>query len=303
MTGEKLLERIERTSVITAVMDRIRGLIESGQLAPGARLPSERELRERLGVGRSTVREALRALEALGLIEMHQGRGSYVRVPVDGESLPVALTLASRPAWAGLDRVVEARLPIETYTASLAAIRRTDEQLAGLARKLHDFTAAMGENDLSQLVLADYGFHDLIAHAASPALARALDSISVLIINSRNLSLSREERLPHVLEKHRRIYEAIAAQDPMKASQAMSEHLLDFISELGFEVATVKRGSTPALWDELHYIAEGKLAVNPPPLTAQSHLTPQGQPPDGPSAVMSTRQYLEETWKKGSFSR
>jgi GntR family transcriptional regulator, transcriptional repressor for pyruvate dehydrogenase complex len=262
MTDEKLLGRIERTSVITEVMDRVRGLIESGHLAPGTRLPSERELRERLGVGRSTVREALRALEALGLIEMHQGRGSYVRGSAGGGSFASAPAAASRPAWDGLDRIVEARLPIETYTASLAAIRRTDGQLAGMAEKLDDFVTAMAGNDLPQLVLADYGFHDLIAHAASPALARALDSISVLVINSRNLSLSRKERLPHVLEKHRRIYEAIAAQDPIKASQAMSEHLLDFISELGFEVATVKRGSGPALWEELHYIAEGTQDLN-----------------------------------------
>jgi GntR family transcriptional regulator, transcriptional repressor for pyruvate dehydrogenase complex len=267
MTDERLLGRIQRTSVITEVMDRVRGLIESGQLAPGSRLPSERELRERLGVGRSTVREALRALEALGLVEMHQGRGAYVRVPVGGESPGRPSALATRPAWEDLDRIVEARLPIETYTASLAAIRRTDEQLAGMAEKLDDFKAAMGENDLPQLVLADFGFHDLIAHAASPVLASCLDSIGVLIINSRKLSLSRDERLPHVLEMHRRIYEAIAARDPVKASQTMSEHLLNFISELGFEVATVKRGSDPLL-DELHYVVERDPARNPPPLPA-----------------------------------
>jgi GntR family transcriptional regulator, transcriptional repressor for pyruvate dehydrogenase complex len=262
MTDDKLLGRIERTSVITEVMDRVRGLIESGRLSPGDRLPSERELRERLGVGRSTVREALRALEALGLIDMQQGRGSYVRAPVTEEPLPSPP--APLTALAGLDRIVEARLPIETYTASLAAIRRTEEQLAGMAGFLDDFEAAMHEQELSRLVLADYGFHDLIAHAASPALARALDSISVLIINSRSLSLSRKERLPHVLEKHRRIYEAIAACDPTKASQAMSEHLLDFISELGFEVVSVNRGSTPILQNELHYIAGGGPSPAPP---------------------------------------
>jgi GntR family transcriptional regulator, transcriptional repressor for pyruvate dehydrogenase complex len=256
VTDEKLLGRIQRTSVITEVMDRIRGLIESGQLAPGARLPSERELCESLGVGRSTVREALRALEALGLVEMHQGRGAYVRIPAGDEAGPPRRPGEQREAWARLDRVVEARLPIETYTASLAAIRRTDEQLVGLLQKLDEFKAAMAVNDLSQLVLADFGFHDLIARAASPALANCLDSMGVLIINSRKLSLSREERLPHVLEKHRRIYEAIAARDPIKASQAMSEHLLDFISELGFEVATVKRGSNPLLSDDIHYVIE-----------------------------------------------
>jgi GntR family transcriptional repressor for pyruvate dehydrogenase complex len=251
MTHDGLLGRIERTSVIAEVMNRIRRLITSGELAPGERLPSERELRERLGVGRSTIREALRALEALGLIDIRQGQGAYVRVAVDPESTPTGQSIEN---WAQLDRVVEARLPIETYAAALAALRRTDDRLAELSKKLDEFEYAMIRNDLSKAVLADFEFHNLIADAASPVLVSCLDSIGVLLINSRRTSLSRSERLPHVLEKHRLIYDAIAAQDPVKASQSMSEHLLDFISELGFRVGTLDPSGVKGLVGGAHYI-------------------------------------------------
>jgi GntR family transcriptional repressor for pyruvate dehydrogenase complex len=246
-----MLERVERTSVIAEVMAKIRGLVESGHLAPGVRLPSERELRESLGVGRSTVREAIRALEALGLLEVRQGRGIYVRNRSESLTQPRGPLEAD---WAQLDRVVEARLPIETYAASLAALRRTDERLAKLEEKLDDFERAMAANDLGKLVLADLEFHNVIADTASSVLATCLNSIGVLVINSRRISLARPERLPDVLARHRLIFEAIVAQDPHKAAQAMSEHLLDFISQLGFEVAAVPQDRDTDAREEMHYI-------------------------------------------------
>jgi len=254
MDQEQLLGRIERTSVIAEVMNRVRHLIESGDLLPGSRLPSERELREGLGVGRSTVREALRALDALGLVEVRQGQGTYVRSARAKTADLLAKTEVPHSDWEQLDRVVEARLPIETYAASLAAIRRTDERLAQLAERLDDFERAMQTNDLAKLVLADIEFHNLIADAASPVLLSCLDSIGVLLINSRRMSLSRAERLPHVLHKHRLIYEAIVAKDPGKASQAMSDHLLDFISELGFQVGAFQPDPSRKERDNTHFI-------------------------------------------------
>lgn len=260
MTDQRGLSRIERTSVITEVMNRVRALIASGDVGVGERLPSERELRECLGVGRSTIREALRALEALGLIEIRQGQGAYVRRVLQLE----ARSFTDQPMedWVQLPRLVEARLPIETYAAALAALRRSDDCLSQLSDKLENFRRAMVRNDLSQVVLADYEFHSLIADAASPALASCLDSLGVLLINSRRVSLSRVDRLPHVLEKHRLIYEAIAAQDPVKASRSMSDHLVDFISELGFEVGTFTETLIESPVDDTHYVV-GTVALPP----------------------------------------
>ncbi len=234
MEERNLLGRIERTPLITTVMDRIRGLIDAG-LEPGSKLPSERQLQERLGVGRSTVREALRALEALGLIEMRQGHGAFVREQAD--RVPNGPSKPFGEDWSQLGRVVEARLAIETYAASLAALRRTDSALARMREQLDAFAAAREAGNLRGLILADVGFHNIIADTASPVLASCLDSIGVLVINSRQMSLSRASRLGQVMEKHRRIYDAIAGQEADKASAAMTDHLLDFISELGFTVS------------------------------------------------------------------
>ena len=74
-----LIQAIDRTPLVTKVMERVRALIEDGSFPPHTKLPSERELQQSFGVGRSTVREALRALEALGVIELRQGRGAFVR--------------------------------------------------------------------------------------------------------------------------------------------------------------------------------------------------------------------------------
>lgn len=254
-----LLGRIERTSLITAVMDSIRRSIESGLLGPGDKLPSERKLQEQLGVGRSTVREALRALDTLGLISLHQGKGAFVRAP---SSLPHPgqLQIPELPAdWGDLAAVVEARLPIETYAAALAASRRTDEELRALADQLDVFERAMQLADLPRLVLADVEFHFLIADTANTVLAASLNAIGVFLIKSRQLSLSKPERLPHVLDKHRQIYNAIVAKDPARASDAMADHLLDFIKELGFETEVLRPISRSSVSDGIYYVSAKEL--------------------------------------------
>jgi len=136
-----LIGAVKRTPLVAAVMERIGRLIDVGTYPPGAKLPSERELREQLEVGRSTVREALRGLEVLGLIELRQGRGAFVRSPHP----QLAGVGAAGPPGEGwqLERVAEARLAIETNAASLAAVRRTDEQLASIQMQVAAFEEAM----------------------------------------------------------------------------------------------------------------------------------------------------------------
>ncbi|MCW2881422.1 MAG: transcriptional regulator, GntR family [Sphaerisporangium sp.] len=258
----RFLGRIERTPLITTVMDRIRSLIDAG-LEPGSKLPSERQLQEQLGVGRSTVREALRALEALGLIETRQGHGAFVRELAD--RVPGRSPAPFREDWSQLGQVVEARLAIETYAASLAALRRTDSSLARMRRQLDAFAEAMTSGDLQELILADVEFHNVIADTASPVLASCLDSIGVLVINSRQMSLSRASRLPLVMEKHRRIYEAIADQEADKASVAMADHLMDFISELGFTVSSM----APKTGDAGRYYVSGETKREMPSTTSE----------------------------------
>jgi len=228
------LTPIERIPLIATVMERVQQLIARRGIAAGERIPSERQLQEGFGVGRSTVREALRALEALGVIEVVQGRGAFVRQKLDVEDARAQVpTDKLSEDWSQLTSVVEARIVIETETARLAAMRRTGPQLGRMEEALKTFHAAMDTKDLPALVLADVEFHAAVAEAANPVLAHCLRSLGVLAVKSRQLSLRRFERHAYVQSRHAEIYEAIAASDPTRAAEAMSGHLSDFSSELG----------------------------------------------------------------------
>jgi DNA-binding FadR family transcriptional regulator len=229
-----LIGAVKRTPLVAAVMERIGRLIDVGTYPPGAKLPSERELREQLEVGRSTVREALRGLEVLGLIELRQGRGAFVRSPH-----PQLGGGAAGPPGEGwqLERVAEARLAIETSAASLAAVRRTDEQLKSIEAQVSAFEDAMAADDLSALMLADVSFHEAIAEAANPVLAAALKAVVVLGIQARRTSLTDPARRGTVLDRHRAIYDAIVQRDPQGARMRMEQHIAGFLEEIGLGVS------------------------------------------------------------------
>jgi GntR family transcriptional repressor for pyruvate dehydrogenase complex len=242
----ELFDRIDRTPLVATVMDRVRRYIDAEQLAPGARLPSERALREQLNVGRSTVREALRALEALGLVEIRQGSGVFVRAVVSvppPEEASDDQEERARADWSQLGRVVEARLAIEPFAAGLAAQRRTTDRLRGLEERLTHFDAAAASGDKRSLVMADVDFHAEIADIANPLLAHCLRELGVLLIQSRYISLQRPERRNVVAGRHRAIYQAIASQDMTGAADAMAAHLTDFVHELGYETVGTRRST------------------------------------------------------------
>ncbi|MEA2583142.1 MAG: GntR family transcriptional regulator, transcriptional repressor for pyruvate dehydrogenase complex [Thermomicrobiales bacterium] len=225
------------TRLKDCVIERLQDLVASGRYPPGSKLPSERELRDEFGVGRSTVREGLRALEAVGLIELQQGRGAFVRDRVD-DADPAKAPFADWPSsyeWS-IEDIVEARLTVETRAAGLAALRRTDDDLAEMLRQLDAFQAASEASDLSALVLADIAFHDAIAKCGNQIFVSLLKSLRALGVRSRRTSLAQPERWPTVMRRHKSIYEAIVLGEPHTAAQRMERHLLDFARELGVDV-------------------------------------------------------------------
>lgn len=237
------LAHIDRVPLITTVMERVQLLIDQRGIAPGQRIPSERELQQGFGVGRSTVREALRALEALGVLEIVQGRGAFVRPPSGAEASKLHISGDKLSEdWSTLGAVVEARMLIERETARLAALRRTPIQLDRMEASLKAFNEARHRADLPALVLADVEFHAAIAEAANPVLAHCLRSLGVLAVKSRQLSLRRVERHEHVESRHTEIFEAIAASHAGLAAEAMSAHLSDFTIELGLIAGSSLQG-------------------------------------------------------------
>jgi len=211
-------------SVTDGAIDKIRELIVSGSWGPGDRLPKESELAAQLGLSRNSLREAVRALSQLRVLEVRQGDGTYV------SSLEPDLLLESTGFISHLllgDTAVElyeVRRILEASAAALAAARIDDEGKAELLRRLE----SMGEADgVEDLVEADVAFHAVIARAAGNAVLTSL--LASLSTRTMRVRLWRGRRVDNALDvtrdEHRRIYEAIVSGDPELARAAATAHI------------------------------------------------------------------------------
>src|SRR4051812_48357537 len=214
---------VTRDALPDQIAARLVALITERRLKAGDRLPPERELAATMGVSRSSLREALRALAMLGVAEMRQGDGTYL-TSLQPEKLmrPVGLVLALTDT--GLAELFEARKLVEPGLAAWAAERRDD----AAAEAIMDCAHASGDalDDAEAFMWHDIELHGRIAHAAENAiLSRLLDSIASMGIASRR----RTGRLAEVRERsaqdHLEIAAAIAARDAEEAGQAMLRHL------------------------------------------------------------------------------
>lgn len=214
---------VTRDALPDQIAARLIALITERQLKPGDRLPPERELAASMGVSRSSLREALRALALLGVADMRQGDGTYLTNLQPGSLMrSVGLVLALSDS--GLEELFEARKLVEPGLAALAARRVDDATAAELARCAEASADAL--DDAEAFMWADIELHATIARAASNAvLERLLESITGMGIASRR----RTGRLAPVrassAHDHREIVAAIAAHDPEAASTAMLRHL------------------------------------------------------------------------------
>lgn len=148
--------------------------IRNAVLRPGDRLPIEPELAQRFGVSRTVVRESVQRLQAMGLVEVRHGVGTFVLAPTTDHSL-----LLHAEGLSGARQVMamlELRIGVETEAAALAAMRRTEAQLAGMRRALQDFDAALREG--RSTLAADFEFHRLIAQAThNPYFEQVLNNL------------------------------------------------------------------------------------------------------------------------------
>ncbi|MCP3427168.1 FadR family transcriptional regulator [Rothia sp. AR01] len=216
----------EGSSASTGIFEALRSAIESGELEPGTRIPSETALAAHFGVSRPMVREALKSAQALGLTRTRLGSGTYV---ASAEAHPEV----SYGKYSARD-LLEARPAIEIPAAGWAARRRTEDQLAGLRDLLEAMDAT---EDPERWVELDSRFHTAIAEASGNHL------FAGVIADARE-ALARQSTLVNLLAhrrgasgwEHRSIFEAIATGSAESAEAAMRFHL-----------AEVKRVMTPII--------------------------------------------------------
>ncbi|MEU5850695.1 FadR/GntR family transcriptional regulator [Saccharopolyspora shandongensis] len=214
------LRPLARPRLYEQVVQRLREHVADSGLRVGDRLPPERELAERLGVSRASVKQAIVVLEVQGLVEVRHGGGTYLR----RESLdvePVAELVARKRR---LPDVLEAREALETKLAELAAQRRTDADLAEIDAALAAMRREIAEGGLGSE--GDRRFHAAITAAAhSSLLADFMRTIATEIAESRQESLRQPNRPGKSLAQHERIAEAIREGNPRAAVTAMRRHL------------------------------------------------------------------------------
>ncbi|MFC0212356.1 FadR/GntR family transcriptional regulator [Paenibacillus chartarius] len=221
--------KFENRKIYEKIATHIESQILSGVLKPGDKLPSTKELSESFQVGRSTIREALSALKAKGLLEIHQGEGSYVRlVEPDDVKLPnLESLLLGRQAVLEL---LEARKALETANAGIAALKRNDADLEAFRRVLEAMEAGLGDEEAGER--ADVEFHRVLAAAThNSIMVRLLETISgqmeLAIRETRRLQMYASlEESRQLWKEHAAIYEAVRDGDAAAAQQAMQDHLL-----------------------------------------------------------------------------
>jgi GntR family transcriptional regulator, transcriptional repressor for pyruvate dehydrogenase complex len=226
MEPEGMFAPIAVTRASSSIADQIRQAIVTGKLSAGNRLPPERELAEQFGVSRVTVRDALRALEAMGLLEVRVGArgGAFVTVPsgaIMGQTMSDMMMMSAlTPA-----DVVEARLVVELGTVTLACARATDEDLARLRelceRGREALAAGTYERGLS------WDFHaELVAAIHNPAVAGLTTSFRSTLSMHPIRTREGTRAFERTVEEHSRIVDALEQRDGLAARREMAHHLL-----------------------------------------------------------------------------
>jgi DNA-binding FadR family transcriptional regulator len=218
------VEPIRSTRIYLEIVRQIKALISDGHLTSGDRLPPERDLAERFRVSRASVREALRALQSMGLIEIRAGEGTFVR-EISVEALIEPLALAILTQREAISELYEARRLIEAPIAALAACRASPDEVAEMERVLEDQAreVAAGRTGLAQ----DAAFHTAIAHSThNRAITRIVTALMDLLRETREESLHIPGRAERSHEDHRRVLAAIRRGDEGEARQAMLDHVI-----------------------------------------------------------------------------
>ena len=227
---------IRRRKLYEEVALRLEEMIRNGRFVPGDQLPSEKDIMEELGVGRSTVREAMLALQKMGLATVKSGERARVTTPtaqvlVDELSGAARLLLSQK---GGVQRFQEARALFEIGLARIAAQTATKDDIERLRQALEANRQAFGDSD--EMMSTDVAFHYVIAAIPGNEIFTALyNAVVEWLTEQRETSLRAPRAAQLAYAAHERIFKAIATHDPAAAEAAMQDHL-DQVAKLYWRV-------------------------------------------------------------------
>jgi GntR family transcriptional repressor for pyruvate dehydrogenase complex len=220
-----LLSPGSRTSVSADTVEQIAAMIRAGEYAAGDRLPGERILAKQFQVSRASVREALRTLTTIGLLETRQGLGTFIKDPSQ-EILQASLPPPILTNQDTLEKVFEIRQLIEVEAAALAAQRVDANQITVIKHWLQAVETHIARDEMEDMVTADIEFHhQIIVATGNDILVSLMDSISDLLRDMRWDTAKIPELLTQITTGHQAIFKAIETGNPDAARQAMQAHL------------------------------------------------------------------------------
>lgn len=218
------MESVKRVPVVQQVVNNIKEYLFSGEVAVGDKLPVEKELCEQLGVGRGTVREAFRMLEATGYVELRPGKGAF----------------AARTSEVKLDDIfqwftehevetmdfLEVRMAVEPLSVRLAIRRCSDEDVAQLEAIHQKFIRAVEENDVSNIVIYDEKFHAaIVGFSRNQLLISISRQVEAHVKNFRSRTFYIPQNAQNAILPHERILDAFRCRDAAAGEKSMEAHL------------------------------------------------------------------------------
>ncbi|WP_051791353.1 FadR/GntR family transcriptional regulator [Amycolatopsis jejuensis] len=234
---------LSRRPVTEVITDVITERIRSGALKPGDKLPAEPELARQLQVGRGSLREAIRTLHTLGVLQVVRGRGTFVSEPMSQPHSAqfVGLSSVSGPALA---EILELRIGLETAAVALACVRATAEDLDEMRARAADHETAVKEGDVHDRARTDEEFHDSIVRAAhNTQLYSMYQMIVPQMAGFRLETLKVERSSQRFVPGHRDIISGITAREPRVSSNAAARHIAGLYREL--RTAVEESGAEP----------------------------------------------------------
>ena len=219
------IRQVRKETLPQQVVEGLRSLLETGDLRLGDRLPNEAELARRFGVGRNSVREAIRQLEIVGLIEVRHGEGTFVRAPnTDGLVEHIRAVVAMSPS--STRHMLEFRAVLEPGIAALAARTATPEHVDQMRHYLDLKIQRQELHDQDGVLEADLCFHLAIAEATgNPLMLGVATALLQLLRGFRDHLLSQASYSDDLTHAESAVLGAIAAHDPQAAAGAMREHM------------------------------------------------------------------------------
>jgi GntR family transcriptional repressor for pyruvate dehydrogenase complex len=209
--------------ITVKLISSIKGLISKGVLAPGCKLPPERELARRFGVNRSSLRQALKVLQLMGVLYQRVGDGTYLNSDASNilhEPMEFLILMGD----ISHEELFEARLIVETELAARAAERATAEDLAALRCAIADMANSRSEEARLD---ADVAFHEAIFRASGNRVCQLIFTVIHRAILMSMAQISRRVDMKRPLSFHKAIYSAIYERRPEEARRLMAEHLVD----------------------------------------------------------------------------